>query len=181
MDQPRQFFRHGRRIHAKAFLRFRPDIGHQDVAARRDAGQHRLGAGMLQVQADRPLAAVEIEKLPGHARRAALAAELAQQVALRAFQLDDLRPLFRQYPGANRADDDGGQVQHAQPVERSAHGSIPSGSGGVPWVWKEEIVCKPQAWPRRRSASVQMIGFQSGARTSRAPALASSTRLPPGS
>ena len=55
------------------------------------------------------------------------------------------------------------------------------GSGGVPWVWKLSIVFRPQAWPFLRSSSVQVIGFQSGASTSRAPAFATSTRLPPGS
>ena len=54
-------------------------------------------------------------------------------------------------------------------------------TGGVPWVWKDSIVFKPHAWPFLRSSSVQTIGFQSGARISRAPALATSTRLPPGS
>ena len=53
--------------------------------------------------------------------------------------------------------------------------------GGVPWVWKLSIVLRPQAWPFLRSASVHTIGCQSGASTSRAPALATSTRLPPGS
>ena len=54
-------------------------------------------------------------------------------------------------------------------------------TGGVPWVWNDSIVFSPQAWPFLRSSSVQVIGFQSGARISRAPALATSTRLPPGS
>ena len=53
--------------------------------------------------------------------------------------------------------------------------------GGVPWVWKLSIVFSPQAWPFLRSASVQTIGCQSGASISRAPALRTSTRLPPGS
>ena len=43
------------------------------------------------------------------------------------------------------------------------------------------MVFSPQAWPLARSASVQVIGCQSGASTSRAPALQSSMRLPPGS
>ena len=30
-------------------------------------------------------------------------------------------------------------------------------------MWKDSIVLRPQAWPLRRSASVQRIGFQSGA------------------
>ena len=54
-------------------------------------------------------------------------------------------------------------------------------TGGVPWVWKLSMVLRPQAWPFLRSASVQTTGCQSGARISRAPALASSTRLPAGS
>ena len=54
-------------------------------------------------------------------------------------------------------------------------------TGGVPWVWNDSIVFSPQAWPFLRSSSVQTIGFQSGARMRRAPALATSTRLPPGS
>ena len=44
------------------------------------------------------------------------------------------------------------------------------GTGGVPLVWNERMVCRPQAWPFLRSASLQVIGFQSGASTSRAPA-----------
>ncbi len=54
-------------------------------------------------------------------------------------------------------------------------------TGGVPWVWKVSMVFKPQAWPFLRSVSVQVTVCQSGARISRAPALASSTRLPAGS
>ena len=54
-------------------------------------------------------------------------------------------------------------------------------TGGVPWVWKLSTVFSPQACPFMRSACVQRIGFQSGASIKRAPALASSTRLPPGS
>ena len=55
------------------------------------------------------------------------------------------------------------------------------GTGGVPLVWNERMVCRPQAWPFLRSVSLQVIGFQSGASTSRAPAQDTSTRLPPGS
>src|SRR5207342_3610328 len=54
-------------------------------------------------------------------------------------------------------------------------------TGGVPWVWKDSIVFSPHACPFLRSSSVHTIGFQSGARMRRAPALATSTRLPPGS
>ena len=57
----------------------------------------------------------------------------------------------------------------------------PPATGGVPWVWNDSMVLSPQAWPFLRSSSVQTIGFQSGARIRRAPALATSTRLPPGS
>ena len=53
--------------------------------------------------------------------------------------------------------------------------------GGVPCVWKLSIVFRPHAWPFFRSASVQTTGCQSGASISRAPAFATSTRLPPGS
>ena len=56
-----------------------------------------------------------------------------------------------------------------------------AGISGVPWVWNDSMVFNPQAWPFLRSSSVQVIGFQSGARISLAPALATSTRLPPGS
>jgi hypothetical protein len=54
-------------------------------------------------------------------------------------------------------------------------------TGGVPWVWNDSMVFSPQACPFLRSSSVHTIGFQSGARMRRAPALATSTRLPPGS
>ena len=45
----------------------------------------------------------------------------------------------------------------------------------------DSIVFNPHACPFLRSSSVQTIGFQSSARIRRAPALATSTRLPPGS
>jgi S-adenosyl methyltransferase len=54
-------------------------------------------------------------------------------------------------------------------------------AGGVPCVWKDSMVFRPHACPLARSASVQLTGCQSGARTSRAPAVHSSMRLPPGS
>ncbi len=43
---------------------------------------------------------------------------------------------------------------------------IVSPTGGVPWVWKLSMVFRPQAWPLRRSASVQVTVCQSGARAS---------------
>ena len=43
------------------------------------------------------------------------------------------------------------------------------------------MVLRPQAWPFRRSASVHTTVCQSGAKISRAPALASSMRFPAGS
>src|SRR6185503_13868524 len=52
---------------------------------------------------------------------------------------------------------------------------------GVPCVWNVSMVLRPHAWPLARSSRVQLIVFQSGARFSRAPALHSSIRLPPGS
>ncbi len=55
------------------------------------------------------------------------------------------------------------------------------GTGGVPWVWNDAMVASPQACPFARSASVQLIGAQSGAKISRATGLHSSIRLPPGS
>ena len=48
-------------------------------------------------------------------------------------------------------------------------------------MWKLSMVFSPQAWPLARSAGVHEIGRQSGASTSRAPALHSSILLPPGS
>src|SRR5271154_2450694 len=69
----------------------------------------------------------------------------------------------------------------ATDILEDRHDLATSSTGGVPYVWNESIVFRPQAWPFLRSASVQRIGFQSGARIRRAPALATSTRLPPGS
>jgi hypothetical protein len=66
-------------------------------------------------------------------------------------------------------------------LSRSMIPAYASHTGGVPWVWNDSIVFSPHAWPFLRSSSVQTIGFQSGARIRRAPALATSTRLPPGS
>ena len=66
-------------------------------------------------------------------------------------------------------------------AERRRHGLAAYFTGGVPWVWNDSMVLSPQAWPFFRSASFHTIVFQSGARISRAPAFATSTRLPPGS
>ena len=55
------------------------------------------------------------------------------------------------------------------------------GTGGVPWVWNEPMVARPQACPFARSASDQLIGAQSGAKISLAQGLHSSIRFPPGS
>lgn len=54
-------------------------------------------------------------------------------------------------------------------------------TGGVPCVWKDSMVFRPQAWPFARSASVQVMVLQSGARTRRATGLQNSMRFPPGS
>jgi hypothetical protein len=72
-----------------------------------------------------------------------------------------------------------GLLRSARNDDHSAASS--RGAGGVPWVWNDSMVFSPQAWPFFRSASFQTMVFQSGARISRAPALATSTRLPPGS
>ena len=53
--------------------------------------------------------------------------------------------------------------------------------GGVPCVWNDGIVASPHACPLARSASVQVMVSQSGAKTSRAHGLHSSIRFPPGS
>ncbi len=70
-------------------------------------------------------------------------------------------------------------MKSAIPTEPVGHG-VPA-IGGVPWVWKDSMVFRPHACPLARSASVQLTGGQSGARTSRAPAVQGSMRLPPGS
>ena len=54
-------------------------------------------------------------------------------------------------------------------------------TGGVPCVWNDSIVFRPQAWPLARSACVQVTVSQSGAKISRPTALHSSILLPPGS
>jgi hypothetical protein len=66
-------------------------------------------------------------------------------------------------------------------TEQRGTQSHPFTTGGVPCVWKLSIVLSPQAWPFFRSVSVQMTVSQSGAKIRRAPALATSTRLPAGS
>jgi hypothetical protein len=48
-------------------------------------------------------------------------------------------------------------------------------------VWNDGIVASPQACPFARSASVQVMVYQSGAKISRAHGLHSSIRFPPGS
>ncbi len=76
----------------------------------------------------------------------------------------------------------GSPVTLAPPQTLASHRSVqPQETGGVPCMWNDSIVFRPQAWPLARSASVQVIVRQSGASTSRAAGLASSIRLPPGS
>ena len=96
---------------------------------------------------------------------------VAANISARSHQITgDLGPGF-----AETQDGDGHGRGHG------ACTTVGSVTGGVPWVWKDSIVLSPHACPLARSASVQLTGCQSGARTSRAPALHNSMRLPPGS
>ena len=70
-------------------------------------------------------------------------------------------------------------AQHQEPFPRFPR-SRPH-TAGVPWVWKVSIVFMPHAWPFLRSSWLHSMTGWSGSSSSRAPALANSMRLPPGS
>ncbi len=106
-------------------------------------------------------------------------AEAAHMVELRR----EAGPPLGQGPAAEvgpALDDDAGRLALGVGID-DAHQWSPGSAGGVPCVWKLSIVLSPQACPFFRSVSVQVTVFQSGSRISRAPAFATSTRLPAGS
>jgi hypothetical protein len=99
--------------------------------------------------------------------------------AVQSRRLDDPRTMLgaAQFSPPTVASTAAHRASTAAPWVRSRSGQ----TGGVPWVWKDSMVLRPQAWPLARSAWFQVMGRQSGARTRRVKGLHSSTRLPPGS
>ena len=122
-----------------------------------------------------------LDPLERHARLLPELGALAALAVGEADHRDRVALLCVQRDRAAAAPDEVGGVR-ADDECRPGHGPLPIRStGGVPWVWKLSIVFRPQAWPFLRSASVQVTVSQSGRRISRAPAFATSTRLPAGS
>ena len=90
---------------------------HHHVAGREQAFERALAGPGLEVERDRALVAVELEKGVAHARRS-LRHDVAEHVAVGRLQLDDVGPhvaqrLRRQRPHAERR-----QVEDANPVQR---------------------------------------------------------------
>jgi len=127
--------------------------------------RHRAGRGTASCQ--------PVRRFMAHA----LTTHLLYAVQSR--RLDDPRTMLgaAQFSPPTVASTAAHRASTAAPWVRSRSGQ----TGGVPWVWKDSMVLRPQAWPLARSAWFQVMGRQSGARTRRVKGLHSSTRLPPGS
>jgi hypothetical protein len=92
-------------------------VGDKHVSAVYQATQCRHAIGVLQVEADRALVAVEIEKLAGHSGVASTLGERAQEIAAWRLDLDHVRTLVGEGARADRADHHGSLVDDADARE----------------------------------------------------------------
>ena len=101
------------------------EVLHHDVRPGDEAMHHLAGAGMLEVERQRPLAGVDRQEHRRHAGapEVVVADQVAALVAAGPLlQLDDIGAHHRQVLGAERAGDHLREVDHPHPVERLRHG-----------------------------------------------------------
>ena len=95
-----------------------PHVRDDHVSPLEKALDDRLGRGRLEVETEIPLAPIEVEIGAGVLTGRRLPAELSHEIAVRALDLDDVGAVLSEAQRARRADDDGGQVEDVQSVER---------------------------------------------------------------
>jgi len=104
-------------IEAAAFEGLWPHVSDHDVCGGDQPANRLRRAGLLEIEADVLLAAVEVQvgarMLPG--RR--LAAEPSHEVACRSFDLHDLGAILAEPPRADRPDDHACQVEHTNALK----------------------------------------------------------------
>jgi hypothetical protein len=112
---------------AQAFHGLRAHVAHHRVGAAHHLQQRVAACGVLQVEHDAALAAVELQKQRRHAGVAARRV-VARQVALRRLDLDHVGTQVTQGLGGVGAHRDAGQVEDANARERACSGE--PGFGG---------------------------------------------------
>jgi hypothetical protein len=93
----------------------------EHVAACREAVQCGAAVGGFEIEHDAALVAVVGEIQRPHSFRAARA-DGAGDVALRPFHLDDIGAHVAEILRRHRPEDDRGQIEHDQPVQRTRRG-----------------------------------------------------------
>src|SRR6266850_758424 len=110
----------------KARHRLRTNVVDQHVRLCREREAGLARRVLLQVERDRTLVAVGIEEDRAHARIPE-GPGVADDIALERLDLDYLRAEIAEDLGRVRAHDDRGEVQDADPMQRTAHsGWIPA-------------------------------------------------------
>ena len=121
-------------IAAEASHHARPEALDQHIRARREAMQRCAPAFLLEVEDDRPLAAVAgLEESAAFAAFIAARREPAAIVAaMWVFDFDDLGAELGEQPGADVAGEKAGEIEDARPMEGRDHAASIARAGTSP-------------------------------------------------
>ena len=97
-----------------------PHVVHQHVHRRQQPLDHRHAVGLLEVDAQRALVAVDRQEDRAHAARPARHAVGTHAVALGRLDLDHVGAVVAEDLGGHRPQHDGGQVEHSHTGQRTA-------------------------------------------------------------
>src|SRR6185295_1064250 len=127
VDDFRRRGTNARLVQPHALDHARSEVLGEHVGAVDEPHQHRLPARVLEIQGDRALVAVVVEIVRRHA--AAPVGDVAGEIALEALDLDDVGPLVGEEHGGRGAGNDARQVDYADAVQWSWHGTSYSAAG----------------------------------------------------
>ena len=119
VDQPRVVAAQGVPVQSQFGERLLAHVGDEHVAGLRGTRDHLARGGLLEVQADAALAAVEVQVDRPHARLE-VRAHLAHDVALGRLELDHVGAVLRQHLGRERTHDDAGEVEDPDAGQRQS-------------------------------------------------------------
>ena len=111
-------------VEAEACGRLGTHVMHDDVGTAHEPVEHLAGRGLLQVERNRALVAIEAEVARAHGARAARP-HGAEQVALRRLDLDHVRAEVAQRARRVGPEHDGREIDDPGPAQQRQHVSIP--------------------------------------------------------
>jgi len=163
MDEPRIVLGKARMVEAGARQCLGPDVAHEDVGPRDQPAECGEPVGLLQVEQDRALVAVEVYELARHTGAAAALGHGAQQVAAGRLDFDHVGAIVGEGAAADRADNDGRQIDDPDSRERSVAHTLNSSSispQSTPFLSAAQIDWRPSfaGCPRTSIKSPTQIG-----------------------